>query len=235
MFSIFKKKQTVEYHELDISKMSITAPDDIYIVGNGPSLNEIEYEQLKDSFLIGTNRSWLWGECDILMWRDGRITEELQFFDTPKNDTLWIAGDPAYSGVQLPISEKTKEKIDYRFTDLWKDEFIGPDIKWNGIIFHALAVAKFINPTAKIHLLGVDLGVETGEIHHFFNIYRGFDRGFYKKSWEPDQFNYQKRLDMMVDNFKRLKKRGFNIINHSEHSKLTKLFGYTPLNGGDSE
>lgn len=234
MFSRFKKKQPVSYHELDISHLSMDVPDDIYIVGNGPSLNNVNYDDIKDRFLIGTNRAWLWGECDILIWRDSRITEELQFFGVPKGNSIWLAGDPAYSGVRLPISDDTKSHIDYRFTDSWKDEFIGPNIKWNGIIFHALAVAKFLNPKARIHLLGVDLGVQTGEIHHFFNIYRGFDQGFYKSSWEPDQFNYEKRLNMMVDNFKRLKKRGFEIVNHSEESRLTDLFGHTPLNGGKS-
>lgn len=229
MRKLFRRKKALVKAEIqDISQMSLSAPDDIYLIGNGPSLNSTPYEKLADKFTIGTNRSWLWGECSILIWRDSRITEELQFFETPKGESIWLSGEPAFSNTTLPITDTTKEKVDFQYTDTWKDTYIGDGIKWNGIIFHALAVAKFINPQARIHLLGVDLGVKS-DIHHFFNIYKGFDQGFYKSSWEPENFNYQKRLDMMVKNFALLKKRGFTIINHSKESRLSEIFGYSEL------
>lgn len=229
MRKLFRRKRSYTKVEIPtIENFKLPPSDDIYLIGNGPSLNETPYEKLENAFTIGTNRSWLWGECSILMWRDSRITEELQFFGTPKGNSIWLSGEPAFTGTALPISEETKALVDYQFSDSWKDTYIGDGIKWNGIIFHALAVAKHINPTARIHLLGVDLGVQS-DIHHFFNIYRGFDRGFYKSSWEPQNFNYQKRLDMMVKNFELLKKRGFDIINHSKESRLTDIFGYDQL------
>ena len=225
----FLSKKTVPSFSQDISDYSIAEPPtDIYLIGNGPSLNDTPYEKLKDAFTIGTNRSWLWGETDILMWRDSRITEELQFFDLPKGNSTWIAGEPALSHNTLPLTPDTEQKIDFRFNDSWKEQYVGTDMKWNGIIFHALALAKHINPEATIHLLGVDLGVEA-DIHHFFNIYNGFDKGFYKSAWEPQNFNYEKRLKMMVANFGRLKEQGFEISNHSPQSRLTKIFGYEKL------
>lgn len=159
---------------------------------------------------------------------DGRITEELDFFGVEKNDALWLADSRAFDPGSVVLSEETEKAVDYVFTDDWKDTMLGPGIRWNGIIFHALAVARYIAPSATIHLIGVDLTTES-DSHHFFNSYRGFDQGFYRHAWEPENFNYQKRLDMMLRNFSLLKKRGFTIINHSPRSRLTELFGYSPI------
>lgn len=212
----------------DISTLSISTQEDIFIIGNGPSLLDIDHKKLDNSFTIGTNRSWLWRKTNILMWRDSRITEELQFFGVSKEETLWCAGEPAFNTSDITLSHETQSKVDFRFTDSWKDQYLGKGMKWNGIVFHALALAKHINPQATIHLLGIDLSA-SGDYHHFFNAYKGFDQGFYKSNWEPEQFNYQKRLDMMVQNFSRLKSRGFEIVNHSPKSPLTELFGYQEL------
>lgn len=224
-----KKKSINSPIGTDISTLSIAKNiDDIFILGNGPSLNITNPENLSKFYTIGTNRSWLWGETDMLIWRDERITEELDFFNVEKKSTLWLAGEPAFSGSKVNLSSETKEKIDYNFKDNWKDSIIGTGIKWNGIIFHAIAVAVHIAPKANIHLLGVDLGTKENS-HHFFNEYRGFDQGFYKNNWNGSSFNYEKRLNMMLKNFELLKKRNINIINHSKESRLVDLFGYTSL------
>src|SRR5690606_17860288 len=118
----------------------------------------------------------------------------------------WLAGSRAFDPGSVSISPGTREAVDYVFTDDWKDTILGPGIKWNGIVFHALAVARYLSPEATIHLVGIDLTVSP-ESHHFFNHYPGFDQGFYKHAWEPENFNYQKRLDMMLRNFERLQKR----------------------------
>lgn len=213
----------------DVSLLKLASPPAaIYIIGNGSSLNTVQPGMLDGSFTIGTNRSWLWGTTDVLIWRDSRITEELEFFGVEKNKSLWLAGSRAFDKGKVTISEATKKAVDYVFTDDWKDSILGRGIKWNGIIFHALAVARHISPTAAIHLVGTDL-TTAADSHHFFNSYQGFNQGFYKHHWEPDSFNYQKRLDMMLRNFELLKKRGLNIINHSANSRLTEIFGYTPL------
>jgi len=212
----------------DISQLQLSSPpEEIYILGNGASLNSVTPQDLEGKFTIGTNRSWLWGKTDILLWRDGRITEELDFFGVEKNGSLWIAGSRAFDIGKVALSNSTIQSIDYIFTDDWKETILGKGIKWNGIIFHALAVAKYISPKATIHLIGVDLAT-TADNHHFFNVYHGFNQGFYKHHWEPESFNYQKRLDMMLRNFLLLKKRGFTIINHSPNSRLSELFGTVP-------
>lgn len=229
MFNFKKKKSDSWNQEIDISNLKLkNSPKDIFILGNGLSLNECSPESLKGNFLIGTNRSWLWGETDILIWRDSRITEELDFFEIEKGNSIWIAGEPALSTQKVDLSDDLINKIDYRYTDNWKDSFIGDGIKWNGIIFHALAVAKSISPDSNIHLIGVDLGVQS-DMHHFFNIYRGFNMGIYKSGWQEENFHYKKRLEMMVKNFEKLKNRGFKIMNHSKESRLTEIFGYDPL------
>ena len=52
---------------------------------------------------------------------------------------------------------------------------------------------------------------------------------WFKNNWDQDNLNYQKRLNMMLNNFGILKKQGLKIINHSENSKLSEIFGYTKL------
>jgi len=67
------------------------------------------------------------------------------------------------------------------------------------------------------------------QTHHFFANIPGFNQGFYAKSWDENFFHFQKRLDMMLNNFERLKKTGIKIVNHSEKSRLTEVFGYSNL------
>ena len=76
----------------DINNLKInTNILDIYIIGNGPSLNQIDPKKLSNKFTIGTNRSWLWRKTDFLVWRDSRITEEIDFFEVEKSDSSkWI-------------------------------------------------------------------------------------------------------------------------------------------------
>lgn len=226
---LFKKKKAVFENSKDISNLTPNnSLKEIFILGNGPSLNEYNPDQLKDRFIIGTNRSWLWGKSDLLIWRDQRISEELDFFEIEKNNSLWLAGEPALDSSRVNFSENFLNNIDYRFNDDWKDHYIGNGIKWNGIIFHALAIAKHLSPKAEIHLIGVDLGVKS-DMHHFFNIHHGFNMGIYKSGWQEENFHYKKRLEMMVKNFEKLKERDFKIINHSKESRLTELFGYEKL------
>lgn len=229
MFSFSKSKSKKSQLINDISQIKPNNNiEDIFILGNGPSLNNISPEDIKDYFKIGTNRSWLWGKTDILIWRDERITEELDFFKVDKEQTLWLAGEPAFSGSKVNLSDDTIKNIDYTFKDSWKDQIIGKGIKWNGIVFHAIAVASHLSPKANIHLIGIDLGI-TGDSHHFFNDYKGFNQGFYKNNWNGSSFNYEKRLNMMLKNFELLQKRGLNFINHSKKSHLTELFGFTQI------
>ncbi len=206
-----------EYNQLPIQ--------DIYILGNGPSLNNIHKSDLREKFTIGTNRSWLWDKTNILLWRDARIAEELDFFKVAKNNSQWITSEG--KGLESKLDLKyVKSNIDYVFEDSWKTKILQTNIKWNGIIFHAIAIAKFIAPQATIHLIGVDLESKPNS-HHFFADYPGFNQGFYKTSWDEDNFHFQKRLDMMLSNFERLQNTGITFINHSLKSRLTELFGYS--------
>lgn len=226
----FSKKSTPKFpYTKDISQLKSNHHiEDIFILGNGPSLNNYLPEELSSAFTIGTNRSWLWGDTNILIWRDERITEELDFFKIQKTDTIRVAGEPSLAGKMIQISKETINSIDYNFEDKWKDSILGKGIKWNGIIFHAIALALHISPNAKLHLIGVDLGIQS-DIYHFFNEYNGFNKGFYKNNWDNSSFNYKKRLDMMFKNFELLKSRNIKFINHSKNSRLTDLFGYSSL------
>ena len=82
---------------------------------------------------------------------------------------------------------------------------LGVNVKWNGIIFHAIAIAKHIAPNATLHLLGIDLKTNNKH-HHFYDSITGFDQGFYNKFCHSQNFNYKSRLDMMYANFKLLQK-----------------------------
>jgi len=203
---------------------------DVFVLGNGYSLNAVQSDDLSNFFTIGTNRCWLWGETDILVWRDARITEELAFFNIEKpQNSMWIANqEKSLKTKQIADCSFVKQQIDFWLTDDWKTKILQTSIRWNGIIFHAIAVAKFVAPNARIHLIGVDLDNQRNQ-HHFFADYSGFNRGFYETSWDEDFFHFQKRLDMMYKNFEQLKKTGIDFINHSEESRLTKLFGYSDL------
>tara|TARA_B100000029_G_scaffold90255_1_gene80075 strand:- start:2526 stop:3209 length:684 start_codon:yes stop_codon:yes gene_type:complete len=215
----------------DINSLALSKiPKKIYILGNGPSLNNYSPEQLTNKFVIGTNRSWLWGKTNILVWRDSRITDELQLFSIKKDDnSIWITSKDKYKyKTEMKNTDFVTSQLDYFFHDSWKNKILKCNIRWNGIIFHAIAIAKFLSPNASIHLIGVDLLAEDNS-HHFFNIYKGFDRGYFKNNWDQDNFNYQKRLNMMLNNFVILKKQGLEIINHSENSKLSEIIGYTKL------
>ena len=204
--------------------------EDIFIIGNGPSLNRFNARDFKNVFTIGTNRSWLWGDTNILIWRDSRITDEIEFFKLEKKDySKWICSrDKAFTSVLLKDHSHVSKMLDYTFADNWMKDVLDTNIRWNGIAFHAIALAKFISEDAKIHLVGIDLDYELD--HHFFNMINGFNQGYYRSSWEQTNYNYKKRLDMMYSNFKELKDRGYSFINHSESSRLCELFGYKEFN-----
>jgi len=198
---------------------------DIYIIGNGPSLNDFKASEFQNKFTIGTNRSWIWGNTNLLIWRDNRITEEIEMFELDKPKSCkWICSQDK-SFIKNKISEYTyvMQNIDYTFKDNWMKKILNTNIKWNGIVFHAIAIAKYINPDAKIHLIGIDLNID--EDHHFFSSLKGFNQGFYNKAWDSSTFNYQKRLNMMYSNFKRLKDAGLIFKNYSNRSQLKELFG----------
>ena len=222
MFRIKRKK--AEFTDVSLINKDDTI-EDIFIIGNGPSLNRYSRDDFKNVFTIGTNRSWLWGDTDILIWRDGRITDEIEFFQLDKKDSSrWICSrDKAFVSNILEEHEHVSKMLDYTFSDSWMREVLGANIKWNGIVFHAIAVARFISKDANLHLVGIDLDYESD--HHFFSALSGFNQGFYRNSWDPSNFNYKKRLDMMYSNFKELKDSGCSFINHSKSSKLSKLFG----------
>jgi len=213
----------------NINEMNINSNiNDIYILGNGPSLNDYSPQELDGKFTIGTNRAWLWGNTDILIWRDRRITDEIELLRIEKKTgNLWICSN------KKSFDEDHKEKynhveklIDYSFNDSWMKKKLKINIKWNGIIFHAISLAKHISPNATIHLLGVDLKVDDKEKHHFFTSIPGFNQGFYENEWNNKTFNYNKRLNMMYKNFQMLKNNGYRFKNHSKNSKLVELFDY---------
>ena len=91
--NIFCKKQNTNYNHSDIKELKIEKNiSDIYIIGNGPSLTKFNPKEFNSKFTIGTNRSWLWGKTDLLVWRDNRITEEIEFFEVEKPESsLWIS------------------------------------------------------------------------------------------------------------------------------------------------
>ena len=221
-----KKDNPINIFNLKLDKK----PKDIFIIGNAPSLNDIKPEQLENKFTIGTNRSWLWGDTDMLIWRDNRITEEIEFFKLEKQiNSLWVcSNDKSFIPNQITDYKYTKELIDFTFDDKWLKKIFQLNIKWNGIVFHAIALAKHISKKATIHLIGIDLILEQDN-HHFFSEIPGFNQGFYKAKWNKTNFNYEKRLDMMCKNFELLKNNGYNFKNYSINSKLTKLFGYEEL------
>ena len=221
-----KKDNPINIFNLKLDKK----PEDIFIIGNAPSLNDIKPEQLENKFTIGTNRSWLWGNTDMLIWRDNRITEEIEFFKLEKQiNSLWVcSNDKSFIPNQITDYKYTKELIDFTFDDKWLKKIFQLNIKWNGIVFHAIALAKHISKKATIHLIGIDLLLEQDK-HHFFSKIPGFNQGFYKEKWNKTNFNYEKRLDMMCKNFELLKNNGYNFKNYSINSKLTELFGYEEL------
>jgi len=227
---IFNNNKSLNINNINNLKVN-TKISDIYIIGNGPSLNEINPNLLLNKFTIGTNRSWLWKKTNILVWRDNRITEELDFFQVEKlNSSKWICSeDKSFIKNKLSNYDYIIKNIDFTFKDKWMKNILGINIKWNGIIFHAIAIAKYISPNATIHLLGVDLHASNSN-HHFFNKINGFNQGFYNKAWDANNFNYKRRLDMMYNNFKVLKERGYNFKNYSKYSRLKELFGVEKIN-----
>jgi len=224
--SLFFNKKSLNIN--NIQKLNIKEKiSDIYIIGNGPSLNKFDLEKLKNKFTIGTNRSWLLLNTNILIWRDHRITEEINFFKVDKkNNSLWIcSNDKSFIKNELNNYDYVKKHIDYTYNDNWIKKKLKMNIKWNGIIFHAITLAKHISWDATIHLIGVDLQLNNLENHHFFYKIPGFNQGFYKKNWDPKNFNFKSRLDMMYKNFETMKKNGFIFKNYSKDSKLKNLFG----------
>tara|TARA_B100000579_G_scaffold413515_1_gene406231 strand:- start:801 stop:1484 length:684 start_codon:yes stop_codon:yes gene_type:complete len=223
MINIFKTKKIYKNIEtFDLNEK----PNDIYIIGNGPSLNKFKPKEFKNKFTIGTNRSWLWGKTDLLIWRDHRITEEINFFNIEKNNnTIWICSeDKSFVKENLNNYNHTKKLIDYTFNDNWIKNKLNITIKWNGIVFHAITLAKHISINATIHLIGIDLTLNDSK-HHFFYDFPGFNQGYYNKSWDGKNFNFKSRLDMMYKNFETMKENGFIFKNYSENSRLKNLFG----------
>ena len=223
--NFFNKKSSYNKINDIINYNSDSNISDIYIIGNGPSLNNFTPKQFEHKFTIGTNRSWLWGNTNLLIWRDNRITEEIEMFELNKPKLCkWICSqDKSFIKNKILDYSYVMQNIDYTFKDNWMKKTLNTNIKWNGIVFHAIAVAKHINPDAKIHLIGIDLHIDKN--HHFFSTLKGFNQGFYNKAWDKSNFNYQKRLDMMYSNFKRLKDTGLMFKNYSNKSQLKDLFG----------
>ena len=227
IFNIFKKNTTSNsYKNIESFHMN-TKISDIYIIGNGPSLNNFKPKQFENKFTIGTNRSWLWGNTNILIWRDYRITEEIDFLYLEKKDgELWFCSkNKSFIQDKLKNYNYLNKLVDYTFDDDWIKQNLKVNIKWNGIVFHAITLAKHISKEATIHLIGIDLDLNNPKQHHFFYNIPGFNQGFYKNNWDKKNFNFEKRLNMMYRNFELMKKHGFVFKNYSKNSRLKELFG----------
>ena len=150
--NLFNKKSSYNKINDIINYNSDSNISDIYIIGNGPSLNNFTPKQFEHKFTIGTNRSWLWGNTNLLVWRDNRITEEIEMFELDKPKLCkWICSkDKSFIKNKILDYSYVMQNIDYTFKDNWMKKTLNTNIKWNGIVFHAIAIAKHINPDAKI-------------------------------------------------------------------------------------
>jgi uncharacterized Rossmann fold enzyme len=260
-FKIFRRMNTaLKYLQLDLIKQfrrwkSIKGRYQgkrVFIIGNGPSLNETELYLLKDEYTMCFNRFFLFEERlnwtpNFFMATDGLVLEDLEkeFSEIiPKTDISIFPGihfhGKNYSGSLDEFSNTfwTIPLIGRRFSKLLP--FIYPG---HSVIYDSFQVLKHLG-FAEIILLGVDfnykihetakvistnnIGIESqadDDPNHFDPRYFGKNRRYH----QPKDFIIQNMVNDMEYLAKKVTNESFNIINAGVKSKLT-FFSKKPLN-----
>jgi hypothetical protein len=188
----------------------------VLVLGNDPQINQIEFDKLDPSVItLGLNRIWLKYIPNYFFFNDLIISNELS--NHPEIFAKLLQNSTIFSSDWIRKGRSTMHPGIPRWTTVYprKNKRCFPDSATTSI-----ELFKEVCPNKQyvFYLAGISLTWQ--DPSHFWkelNINSTHNVG---SDW------YTPRFESMLDNFKRLKSHGYDIISVSPNSKLNKVFRY---------
>jgi len=190
----------------------------VLLIGNCPSIDRIDFTRIaKDVTTIGTNRAWMKLVPNYLFFNDPKIFQELDNNSTEleqlKNHTEivssdWLEKQCFNNKIQVPDYVKIHKRPNQK--------------KFPDCVTTAIDILErhyFDKRNTTFYIAGVSLAWKTPS-------------HFWKKDLKPgignqnDKRWYDSRFSSILNNFRNLKPRGFNIISVTPNSRINKYFPY---------
>lgn len=193
--------------------MSLTKK--ILVLGNGPSINDIEFNRLsKDIQTFGVNRIWLKHFPTYYFFHDFEILTELN--NNHIAHAKLISKSICYSSDWINQSNATTPHWLRKYERTNRRKF--PDSVTTGlsILNNNILSGKLSDYT--FYMAGINL--KWTEPSHFWKDIEYDSKNKKDRNW------YDARFAKMLDNFRDLKSIGFNMISVTPNSNLNKLMRF---------
>ena len=187
----------------------------ILVLGNGPSINDIEFDRLDKSIpTFGVNRIWLKYNPTWYFFHDYSILSELE--RDPINQSKLIANSICFSSDWI--------NRDNRSTPHWLRKYprrnrrLFPDSVTTGLGLLDTNILPGKTSDYIFYLAGIDL--KWSDTSHFWKKMDHNALNCANKAW------YDARFKKMFQNFRDMKSHGYNMISVTPDSMLNKLMRF---------
>jgi len=191
----------------------------ILVLGNGPQINQIEFDKLKPNIeTFGVNRIWLKHYPTYFFFHDNDILLELQ--NDEINRLKLIGKSKCFTSDWIKANVPFIPDWVRSYPRLNRRSF--PDSITTGIRILSTRFLKDSISNYTFYMAGINLKW-TNPSH------------FWKESYcnslnTRDAGWYTKRFSMMFKNFRSLKSSGFNMVSVTPESSLNKIMRYENIN-----
>lgn len=223
-FSIGKVfNQARKFHNIHLNQRA-------FIIGNGPSLANIDLDLLKNEITFASNKIYL--ISNKFDWNPTYYTvEDNLVFDQNVKDILLYNDSnkiyPDYAIKHIGLDQATFVRYERNFNSFNHNNVIDLETKslvWLGSVVHTQIQLAFYMGIKEIYLLGVDFNFKTPKKNSDVIIANNSVNHFSKDYRKPGELWNSPKLDLQIKGYEKLKKYaekyGISIINCTDQSKL---------------
>lgn len=147
---------------------SIYGTDTIFILGKGPSADEVPPEVFSGSLVIGINDAERIYPADISIFHADWVIRSLQESGPKAQLYLTSSGycpSPGHKVLQAPYISLTQEGADLMVQRLLADDFVVEDVLFMSALRVAREVAELRGRPQQVYMVGFDFRPELGYAH----------------------------------------------------------------------
>lgn len=192
----------------------------ILIFGNDPSIDDIDFDQIKNSGIItaGVNRIWHKFEPDYLLFLDTEIQQELKNAPKLANTQAIVSAEYVTCSAQrypLHLAD-----VKNKFSRVYNVPNIPRQFKLFGSVPTLIHVLNEIIYTDKKNIFlvcGVSLKIDDIQTSHFW-------KGKVGTLNNKDKYWYSTRFDQQMESFTKIKSYIHHIYNCTPDSRLSSIY-----------
>jgi N-acetylneuraminate synthase len=139
--------------------------DDIFIIGKGPSIDEIQPESLRNALVIGVNDAERIGRADITIFHDRWVGESI--VESGPSAQLYITSQPDFRPqgrrvVNVPYVPLTQESSELVMQRFMSDDVVMEDLLFMTALKIAKVVAGLRGRRQNVYMVGFDFDAGAG-------------------------------------------------------------------------